>query len=58
MYTFIATVHNEVNDDLTPFTEEDLSLMYVNPQLVANQEFIESFMKVCGCVWCDVMSLQ
>ena len=43
---FSASANVEADEELSPFTEEDLSLMYVNPQLVANQEFVENFMRV------------
>lgn len=45
-YLLVATMHDEANEDLSPFTEEDLALLYVNPQLIANQEFVENFIKV------------
>lgn len=36
----------ETLEELTPYTEEDLSLLYPNPQLDANQFFIDNFVKV------------
>ena len=32
-----------------PFTEEDLTLLYPNPQLASNPEFVENFLKVSVC---------
>ena len=53
LWLLSAAIHDEVSEDLTPFTEEDLALMYVNPQLVANQEFVENFIRVSqhACTW-------
>ena len=33
----------------SPFTEEDLTLLYPNPQLASNPEFVENFLKVSVC---------
>ena len=46
MYIFSATLHSEMNQKLIPYTEDDLALMYLNPQLAANQEFVENFIRV------------
>ena len=37
-------------EDLVPFTEEDLALLYPNPQLDAQPLFVDNFIKVCVCV--------
>ena len=41
---FTASVESE---QLIPYTEEDLALLCPNPQLAANDEFVENFIRVC-----------
>ena len=38
-------------DDTVPYTEEELAALYPNPQLDANEQYIDQFIKVvCLCL--------
>ena len=49
-------------DDTVPYTEEELAALYPNPQLDANKQFIDQFIKVCVCACvqcaCDYMCVH
>jgi len=40
------TVGTTDMDDTVPYTEEELAVLYPNPQLDANKQFIDQFIKV------------
>ncbi len=42
----LVLTEGERLEELTPYTAEDLALLYPNPQLDANHIFIESFVQV------------
>ena len=44
---FIIYPASSVTDSvIVPFSEDDLSLLYPNPQLAANQDYVDNFIKV------------